>query len=106
MSRNEGVELLSLVSHVRTLKIRIEGYRQHILESEKSYKEHLDRLETKNVELTDALLECTNNYWKKCEKLKIAVEALKVITEISYYHDYGDHRRLASEALAAINGEH
>jgi predicted nuclease with TOPRIM domain len=53
MSKNEGVELVSLASQVRTLKIRIEGYRQHIREAEKSYKEHLDRLEAKNAELED-----------------------------------------------------
>jgi hypothetical protein len=44
---DEGVALVSLASQVRTLKIQIEGYRQHIQIVEKSYKEHVDRLKTK-----------------------------------------------------------
>lgn len=42
--RDEGVELVSLASQVRTLKIQIEGYKQHIQIAEKSHKEHVDRL--------------------------------------------------------------
>jgi hypothetical protein len=44
---DEGVALVSLASQVRTLKIQIEGYRQHIQIVEKSYKEHIDVLKAK-----------------------------------------------------------
>src|SRR5574343_707165 len=33
------------------------------------------------------------------------VEALEQITEIGYYHDYGDHREVASRALAEYKKE-
>ena len=33
------------------------------------------------------------------------VEALKRISEIGYYHDYGDHRAVASKALAEYKKE-
>lgn len=70
--------------------------RNKCIELEKKLAEALNGtlLKRYNTEKEDAL-----------KKLKIAVEALELITEISYYHDYGDHRSLASEALAAINGK-
>lgn len=46
-SGDEGVALVSLASQVRTLKIQIEGYKQHIQIAEKSYKEHTKLLKAK-----------------------------------------------------------
>ena len=56
--RDEGVELVSLASQVRTLKIRIEGYKQHIQIAEKSYKEHVDRLKAQ-VQMSKTYFEPT-----------------------------------------------
>lgn len=38
------------------------------------------------------------------EKLKVAVEALELITKIAYYLDYKDHRMFARETLEKIKG--
>ena len=57
-SRDEGVELVSLASQVRTLKIQIEGYKQHIQIAEKSYKEHVDRLKAQ-VQMSKTYFEPT-----------------------------------------------
>lgn len=39
------------------------------------------------------------------KKLEVATEALQRISEIGYYHDYGDHRAVASKALATIEAQ-
>ncbi len=35
-------------------------------------------------------------------KLDVALEALQRISEIGYYHDYGDHRAVATKALEQV----
>ena len=95
MSRNEGVELVSLVSQVRTLKIRIEGYKQHIQIAEKSHKEHVDRLEAKNVELE-----------KKLKILEKALEEIDKSNDCMKYFNNDIHEIIyeTREALAEIKG--
>ena len=46
-----------------------------------------------------AMTQTSQNNFKLQAENKQLREALIKISEIGYYHDYGDHRRVASEAL-------
>ena len=79
--------------------------------------DYVKSLEAKNVELEkhNEMLAHQLKYARKiltdvqADKFKLrgnletAVEALKRISEIGYYYDYGIHRDISMEALAAIN---
>ena len=88
------VELLE--HQVKEYQIFMREQTVRIEELEEMLKEALNGtlLKRYNQEKEDAL-----------EKLKVAVEALVRISEIGYYHDYGDHRQVASKALEKIKGE-
>ena len=78
-SRDEGVELVSLASQVRTLKIQIEGYKQHIQIAEKSYKEHVDRLK--------AQVQMSKTYFEPTKE-----EVIKALKRIYGYSTAEAHR--------------
>jgi hypothetical protein len=42
---------------------------------------------------------------EELERSKILIEALEMISEICYYHDYGDHRAVATRAIEKYRGE-
>ena len=88
-------------------------------EKENLFKEAKRELARKDREIAYLKSECerlyepTKTFWNMenqskidllSAQLDVALEALQRISEIGYYHDYGDHRAVATKALEQIRG--
>jgi hypothetical protein len=75
-------------------------------------QDEVEKLEAQNEIMSNDLDQAGNELFiqegkiKELEaKLRVAVEALELITKIAYHLDYKDHKMLARETLEKIKGE-
>jgi hypothetical protein len=125
-SGDERLALVSLASQVRTLKIQIEGYKQHIQIAEKSYKEHRDLLKAqvqinkdveiielkkklKDAEKAEDMYSKNSDYFER--KLKVAESLINeygLICKATCVTEYSHKQKCdcgADKALEKIKGE-